>query len=101
MPARRVGPADAIRAIPSWSSESLSAWTSTRPPTSFTRRMPSRNSASVTLGYDGSEIGMNALKPGAPSCHWALISGSDGSVSAPQSPKSTTTFWRAISRFWR
>ena len=55
----------------------------------------------MTLGYDGSEIGMNALKPGAPSCHWALISGRDGSVSAPQSPKSTTTFWRAISRFWR
>ena len=90
-----------MRASPSWSSESLSAWTSTSPPTSFTRRIPSRNSASDTLGYDGSEMGMKALKPGAPSRHCAPISGSDGAVSAPQRPKSTTTFSRAISRFWR
>ena len=34
---------------------------------------------------------MNALKPIAPSRHWPAISGIDGAVSAPQSPKSTTT----------
>ncbi len=42
---------------------------------------------------------MKALKPAAPSRHWAAISGIDGSVSAPQSPKSTTTLRFAISRF--
>ena len=63
--------------------------------------MPSRNSASVTCGYEGSENGMKALKPIAPSAHWPAISGIDGAVSAPQSAKSTTTLRLAISRFSR
>ena len=90
-----------MRAIPACSSESLSACTSTRPPTAFTSRMPSRNSASVTCGYEGSDTGMKALNPAAPSAHWPAISGIDGAVSAPQRPKSTTTLRLAISRFSR
>ena len=42
---------------------------------------------------------MNALKPRAPSRHSPGISGSDGRVSAPQRPKSTTASSRTRSRF--
>ena len=53
----------------------------------------------MTCGYEGSEIGMNALKPPAPSSCWPAISGIDGAVSAPHRPKSMTTLRLAISRF--